>query len=86
MQHAAIENIYREIVLLSETERNILYQRIQKDFYEDREIVAYTTNGEPLTLEKYRKRVEAGIEQCVKGEKIDLEKLSEKLGYNYANL
>jgi hypothetical protein len=71
MQNLNVESIYREIALLSDT---------------DREIVAYTTNGEPLTGEQYRQRINAGIEQCRKGESISLEDLSKELGYNYADL
>ena len=86
MKPASWENIYSEIVLLSDTERNNLYNRMRNDFYQNSEIVAYTTNNEALTIEQYRKRVNAGIEQCMKGESIGLEKLSNELGYNYADL
>ena len=40
-------------------------------------------NRESLTAEEYRKRVHAGIEQCMRGECISLEDLSKELGYNY---
>ena len=86
MQQASIENIYREIVLLSNTERDKLYNWLRKDFYQNSEIIAYTTNGESLTMQQYRKRVDAGIEQCIKGESVDLEDLVKELGYNYADL
>jgi hypothetical protein len=86
MQQAGIENIYREIVLLSDIERDELYNWIRRDFYKNSEIIAYTTNGEPLTIEQYRNRVNAGINQCMKGESVDLEYLTKELGYSYADL
>jgi len=86
MEHTILENIYSEIVRLSDFERDELYNWMKRDFYKSREIVAYTTNGEPLTVEQYRKLVSAGIEQCVKGESVGLEDLSRELGYSYAEL
>jgi hypothetical protein len=86
MKHINIENIYHAITLLSDTDRNRLYDRMKRDFYQDSEIVAYTTNGKALTCEQYKKRVHFGIEQCERGESISLEDLSLELGYNYADL
>jgi hypothetical protein len=80
------ESIYKEIVRLSDAERDKLYSRIRRNFYQNSEIIAYTTNGEALTIEQYRRRVNAGVEQCMKGESIGLEELSRELGYNYADL
>jgi hypothetical protein len=59
---------------------------MSSEFRQNTDIVAYTTNGEALTLEKYRKRVREGFEQCMKGESVSIEDLSEELGYNYADL
>jgi len=86
MKLASIDNIYNEIILLSDSDRDKLYDRIKRNFYQNIEIVAYTTDGKSLTHEQYRNRVRAGIEQCMKGESISLENLSEELGYNYADL
>jgi hypothetical protein len=86
MEHLNIERIYREIVLLSDTDRDKLYNRIQSKFYKDTKIVAYTTGGKALTHEQYKKRINAGIEQCERGESISLEELSKDLGYDYAIL
>ena len=86
MKQASLDNIYNEIVLLSDSDRFKLYNRMKKEFYQNAEIVAYAANGEALTLEKYRKRVQTGIEQCIKGESISLEDLSRELGYKYADL
>jgi len=86
MKQVNLDHIYNEIMLLSDSDRNKLYNRMKKEFYNITEIVAYTTNGEALTLEQYRKRVHKGIEQCLRGESIDLEDFSKALGYNYADL
>jgi hypothetical protein len=86
MKYTSIENIYRAIVLLSDGERDKLYNQMKRDFYQNVEIIAYTTNNEALTIEQYKKRVKMGIEQCVQGKSIGLEELSKELGYNYADL
>jgi hypothetical protein len=81
-----VESIYNEIVLLSIADRDNLFNRMKRDFYRNSEIVAYTTDGNALTHELYQKRVNAGIEQCMRGESIGLEEFSKELGYNYADL
>jgi hypothetical protein len=86
MEHLNVENIYREIALLSDADRDKLYTRIQSNFYKDTEIVAYTTDGDALTRKQYKQRLNAGIEQCRRKESVSLEKLSQELGYEYANL
>ena len=86
IRQASLETIYSDIMLLKETDRQKLYSRMQKELCQNDEIVAYTTNNEALTIEQYRKRVNAGISQCMQGESIGLEDLSKKLGYNYADL
>jgi hypothetical protein len=86
MTQIGLENIYRDIALLSHTERDKLYNWIKQDFYQNSEVIAYTTNGEPLTIEQYRKRVNTGIEQCLNGESVGLEDFSKELGYHYADL
>jgi hypothetical protein len=86
MAHLNVESIYNEIVLLSDTDRDNLFSRIKKEFYQNSNIIAYTADNKALTQEQYRKRVNIGIEQCMKGESIDLEELSKELGYNYADL
>ena len=86
MKHISLDSIYNDIMLLSDTDQNKLYDRMKAKFYPNPEIVAYTTKGEPLTQEQYRKRVSAGIEQCMRGQSISLEDLSKELGYNYADL
>ena len=86
MKHVSLDNLYNEIIHLSDSDRYKLFNRMKKEFYPNAEIVAYTTEGEALTIEQYKKRVNAGIEQCMRGESISLEDLSKELGYDYAEL
>ena len=86
MARLNVESIYSEIVLLSNTERDNLYNRMKKEFYQNSDIIAYTIDNKALTKEQYRKRVNAGIEQCIRGESTELEVLSKELGYNYTDL
>jgi hypothetical protein len=86
MELLNVERIYGEIMLLSDSDRNKLYSRIKNELYQNSESATYTTFGKPLTHEQYRQRVNAGIEQCMKGESISLEDFSKELGYHYADL
>jgi hypothetical protein len=86
MKSMSAESIYSKIMLLSDIERDKLYNRMRENFYQNVEIVAYTTTGAPLTRQQYRDKVNAGIEQCMTGKSISLEDLSKELGYNYADL
>ena len=86
MRQASWENIYSDVMLLSDADRYKLYNQMRRGFYQEKKIVAYTTSGEALTAEQYQKRINAGIEQCINGKSIDLEDLTKELGYNYAEL
>ena len=86
MKQANIDHLYGEILLLSETERDRLYNRMKSDFYKNNEIVAYSADNQSLTVEQYKNRVKAGIAQCISGKGVDLEILTKELGYNYADL
>ena len=86
MAHLNVESIYNEIILLSNVDRDNLFSRMKREFYQSSDIVAYTTDNKALTQEQYQKRVNTGIEQCMRGESISLEELSKELGYNYADL
>ena len=88
MNTKTIDYIFDEITLLPESDRDRLFLRMKDVYYSysDNKTVAYTTSGRPLTKEQYRKRVEKGILQCKEGKYTELEQLSEKLGYNYADL
>ena len=86
MARLNIESIYNEIVLLSNTDRDNLFNRMKREFYQSSDIIAYSTDGKALTQEQYQEKVRIGIEQCMRGESTDLEDLSKELGYNYADL
>ena len=86
MELTSIDTIYNDIMLLSDSDRFKLYNRMKKEYYNNSEIVALTTDGKSLTLEQYRSRVHTGIEQCLEGKSISLEDLSLELGYNYEEL
>ena len=86
MKQARLDNLYNEIILLSDSERYNLYNRMRKEFFQDNEIVAYTSDGKALTGEQYKQRINAGIKECMRGKSITLEDFSKELGYNYADL
>ena len=86
MARLNVESIYNEIVLLSNTDRDNLFNRMKREFYQSSDIVAYATDSKALTQEQYQKRVNVGIEQCMRGESVSLEELSKELGYDYADL
>jgi len=73
MAHLNVESIYNEIILLSDTDRDNLFNRMKSEFYQSTNIIAYTADNKTLTQEQYQKRVNIGIEQCIRGESTDLE-------------
>ena len=86
MARLNVESIYNEIILLSNIDRDNLFNRMKREFYQSSDIIAYTTDNKALTQEQYQQRVNTGVEQCMRGESTNLEKLSKELGYNYADL
>ena len=85
-KHLNVENLYSEIILLSNVDRDNLFNRMKTEFYQSSDIVAYSADDKALTREQYQKRVNTGIEQCTRGECTSLEELSRELGYHYAGL
>ena len=79
MKQANLENIYSEIMLLSDTDRQKLYSRMQKELYQNNEIVAYTTSGMPLTREQYIEKIEKAIAEANRGELITDEELEKEI-------
>jgi hypothetical protein len=70
MKHVSLDNLYNEIMLLSDIDRKKLYDRMKKEFYQDNEIVSYTTAGKPLTKSEYIKQLNIGLMQIENGEMI----------------
>jgi len=64
IRQASLENIYSDIMLLSCTDRQKLYSRMQRELYQNNEIVAYTTAGLPLTRKQYIEKIEKAIAEA----------------------
>ena len=79
MKQASIENIYNDIILLSDTDRHKLYNRIKEEYYQDREIVAYTTAGEPLSKKRYIEKIEKAIAEADRNELITDDELEKEI-------
>ena len=79
MQHTSIDNSYNQIMLLSDTDKERFYQRMQKELSESKNIVAYTTAGQPLTEKQYIAKIEKAIEQAERGELITDEELQKEI-------
>lgn len=79
MERLNVESIYKEIVLLSDTDRDRLYNRIKNEFYKDKKIVAYKTTGEPLTRSQYIERINIGLQQIENGEVLTMDELQKEI-------
>ena len=79
MKHLSLDNIYNEIMLLPDSDRNKLYNRMKKEFYQDNEIIAYTTAGKPLTKSEYIEQINIGLRQIENGEMITDDELQKEI-------
>jgi len=79
MKYTNLENIYNEIILLSDTDRQKLYNRMKNEFYQDNEIVAYTIAGKPLSQNDYIKQINIGLRQIENGEMITDDELQKEI-------
>ena len=79
MQHTSIDNIYSQIMLLSNIDKERLYRRMQNELNENQNIVAYTTAGQPLTEKQYIAKIEKAIEQADRGELITDDELQKDI-------
>jgi len=70
MALATVDRLYNEIMLLSDSNKYMLYDRIKEKLYHDREIVAYTTAGKPLTRNEYVEQINVGLRQIESGKVI----------------
>ena len=68
MENISAESIYSEIILLSDYERDKLYNRMKRNFYQNSEIVAYTIVGKPLLKNDYIEQINIGLKQIENGE------------------
>ena len=68
MELSTVDRLYNEIMLLSISNKDTLYDRIRNDLYRENEIVAYSTTGKPLTKSEYKEQIEIGLKQIDNGE------------------
>ena len=79
MIRTSLDNIFNEIMLLSDIDRDKLYNRMKKEFYRDNEIVSYTTAGNPLTRKQYIEKIERAISEANRGELISDDELEKEI-------
>ena len=79
MEHLTVDSIYNEILLLSNTDKQILYARMQSEFYVKDEVVAYSTYGKSLTQKQYVEKIEAAIAEADRGELITDDELRKEI-------
>ena len=79
MEHTSLDNIYNEIMLLSEADKERLFKRMQKELHENKKIVAYTTAGQPLTKKQYVEKIEKALAEAERGELITDEELQKEI-------
>ena len=79
MKHTNLDNIYNEIMLLSDIDRKKLYDRMKKEFYRDSDIVVYTIAGKPLTKSEYIEQINIGLRQIENDEIITDDKLQKEI-------
>ena len=79
MALATVDRLYDEIMLLSVSNKDILYDRIRKDLYPENEIVACSTAGNPLTKNEYVEQIKIGLIQIANGEVISDDELQREI-------
>jgi hypothetical protein len=79
MEHLNVERIYREIMLLSVTDRAKLYRRIKSEFYKDDETAAHTTAGKSLTHAQYIEEINIGLRQIENDEVLTDDELQKEI-------
>ena len=79
MALTTVDRLYNEIMLLSVSNKDRLYDRIRQDLYRDNEIVAYSTAGKPLTKNEYVEQIKIGLKQIVNGEVITDDELQKEI-------
>ena len=79
MEHLSADSIYNEIMLLPNADRQKLYSRLQKEFQDDDEFVAYTTSGKPLTRSQYIEKINKAIAEADRGELLTTKDLQKEV-------
>ena len=79
MELSTVDKLYNEIMLLSVSNKDMLYHKIKKDLYRDSEIVAYSTAGKPLTRKEYKEQIKIGLKQITNGEVVSDDELQKEI-------
>lgn len=79
MKHTSLDNIYNQIMLLSNSDKERLYRRMQEELDENQKIVAYTTAGKPLTRSEYIEEINIGLRQIENGDMLTDEELQKEI-------
>jgi len=79
MKLRSADSIYSEILLLSDSEREILIKRINKNYYDDKGIMAFTSSGKPMTKNDYSEQILIGLKQIENGEMLTDDELQKEM-------
>lgn len=80
MKKIDIEDVYNDILLLSEADQEDLCLRIQKKLHKNQpEIVAYTVQGKPLTRKQYVHEIDKALKQIEQGKIISDEDMQKEI-------
>ena len=78
MRQTSLDNVYREVMLLSDSDRQRLYSLMERELYQNG-IVAYTASGEPLTQKEYIEQINIGLRQIETGNMLTDKELKEEI-------
>ena len=79
MELSIVDKLYNEIMLLSVSNRGVLYDKIKKDLSLENEVVAYSFAVKPLTKNEYKEQIKIGLKQIANGEVITDDELQSEI-------
>ena len=79
MELSIVDKLYNEIMLLSVSNRGVLYDKIKKDLFLENEVVAYSFAVKPLTKNEYKEQIKIGLKQIANGEVITDDELQSEI-------
>ena len=80
MRTMMVNNLYDSYLRLSQSEKNEFLLRIKEH---EKQEVAYTSSGYPLTHNQYQERIHEGLLQCTSGQCKPLQQICKDKGYDY---
>lgn len=80
MRTMMVNNLYDSYLRLSQSEKKEFMLRIKEH---EKQEVAYTSSGHPLTHSQYQELVHKGISQCTVGHCKSLQQMCKDKGYDY---